>query len=647
MNTHKVAKVILLLVILLLFTPVLAASTASWSAPVNLTEWQPPTNEPWMLLAPDGTQAVFWMERDITNNQESLWARLRSPGAEWSPAQNIFGWVDYTVWPELEVDPDSTFWAVWIMQDKGQVGDNWQVKAASWSTGGPWQVEVISDYETEIGNIDLYIGPEGHLAATWVACATLAPKDQGPCDVRLRRRFPGANVWEPIDYSVDHAIKGVLYGRSMVGPGGFTVVTWAESSQIVTNEWHVMSRFYDPITNSWEPTPVDVSGGFKSNLWPFLAQPVMGFDGTVIAAWYMQDPADFNKADLYSATRSFSTGIWNVPVWISNVQDAGMLSLPKLAVGENGTAVAVWDQKKASAVYEYAVFANVRDPGKIWGGPIKVSDYMDNLFLAGPKVWPDGSIVLLWEVGNNTLPSTADETLFWSVRSPAGAWGDAGSGQLGEWYDRISGKSLGIAHDGSISVVWGVVDSSQLINQRGGVLAASWHPGDASITSVTLISGFDAVEVSERALVVGPAGMPKSAAWAVQKPALAPTDPSMRVYYAEVLSDNTPPTPAFTIAPASGTTSTNFLFDASACNDNEDPSSVLDVRWDWENDGAFDTGWSTTKTISHQYHVPNTYQVRLQVRDTGGLIDSITKEINVTSDGGTLSKYLYLPITIR
>lgn len=55
------------------------------------------------------------------------------------------------------------------------------------------------------------------------------------------------------------------------------------------------------------------------------------------------------------------------------------------------------------------------------------------------------------------------------------------------------------------------------------------------------------------------------------------------------VQNNTAPIASFVIFPDSGNTSTIFHFDASSCNDNEDPVSSLHVRWDWENDGAWDT----------------------------------------------------------
>jgi len=60
-------------------------------------------------------------------------------------------------------------------------------------------------------------------------------------------------------------------------------------------------------------------------------------------------------------------------------------------------------------------------------------------------------------------------------------------------------------------------------------------------------------------------------------------------------SGNNRPNAYFEVTPSSGTTNTLFQFDASGCSDEETPLSQLQVRWDWENDGTWDTGYSTDK----------------------------------------------------
>ena len=110
----------------------------------------------------------------------------------------------------------------------------------------------------------------------------------------------------------------------------------------------------------------------------------------------------------------------------------------------------------------------------------------------------------------------------------------------------------------------------------------------------------------------------------------------------DVGSCNTAPTAAFSVNPASGYTSTVFSFDASGCSDAEDAASALQVRWDWENNGVYDTGWSTIKTADYSYTSVGTYTVRLEVMDTFGLKDTATRQVVVS-----VLHWVYLPLVLK
>ena len=92
---------------------------------------------------------------------------------------------------------------------------------------------------------------------------------------------------------------------------------------------------------------------------------------------------------------------------------------------------------------------------------------------------------------------------------------------------------------------------------------------------------------------------------------------------------NTPPTAVFTVTPPTGDTNDVYSFDASSCSDAEDPTQVLEVRWDWTSDGVFDTGWGAYKIATHQYAMPGEYTVTLEVRDTGGLTAAASHSVVV------------------
>ncbi len=76
-----------------------------------------------------------------------------------------------------------------------------------------------------------------------------------------------------------------------------------------------------------------------------------------------------------------------------------------------------------------------------------------------------------------------------------------------------------------------------------------------------------------------------------------------------------PPLPKFIVDPPEGNFLTHFTLDASLTRDDEDSASTLRYRWDWEDDGIWDTEVLTNPVIRHLFKVPRIYNIRLQVTD--------------------------------
>jgi PKD repeat protein len=77
------------------------------------------------------------------------------------------------------------------------------------------------------------------------------------------------------------------------------------------------------------------------------------------------------------------------------------------------------------------------------------------------------------------------------------------------------------------------------------------------------------------------------------------------------------------------TTGVPLTFDASGSTDPAEPTSNLRYRWDWENDGTFDTVFSQAVMAQHQYRLPGKYTARLQVMNSRGKTDSATATFSV------------------
>lgn len=94
-------------------------------------------------------------------------------------------------------------------------------------------------------------------------------------------------------------------------------------------------------------------------------------------------------------------------------------------------------------------------------------------------------------------------------------------------------------------------------------------------------------------------------------------------------STNTPPYGSFYANPWTSWVGVSVEFNASESYDMEDPIGSMELRWDWEDDGSWDTSWSTTRAQEHIYDEAGVYTVRLQVRDSEGLTDECTRDVTI------------------
>jgi PGF-pre-PGF domain-containing protein len=85
--------------------------------------------------------------------------------------------------------------------------------------------------------------------------------------------------------------------------------------------------------------------------------------------------------------------------------------------------------------------------------------------------------------------------------------------------------------------------------------------------------------------------------------------------------------------PYSGYVNATITFDGSKSNDSD--GTISGYKWDFENDGTYDTGWLTTATITHSYSSAGTYIVKLQVKDNANATatDTATVIISVVPYG--------------
>jgi len=93
--------------------------------------------------------------------------------------------------------------------------------------------------------------------------------------------------------------------------------------------------------------------------------------------------------------------------------------------------------------------------------------------------------------------------------------------------------------------------------------------------------------------------------------------------------ENTTPNASFTVDPIVGNTETIFTFDANESVDYDDDLDVLEIRWDWNDDGDWDTDFSTNKVALHQFTESGVYNIRMEIKDPKNAMAQTTKSVTV------------------
>ncbi len=105
----------------------------------------------------------------------------------------------------------------------------------------------------------------------------------------------------------------------------------------------------------------------------------------------------------------------------------------------------------------------------------------------------------------------------------------------------------------------------------------------------------------------------------------------LRSVYITNPDGNQKPTTVLTVSPQSGDVSTEFEFNASGSTDIDNIFAELEVRWDFDNDGKWDTDFSKNFIVKHTFLSVGNKSVKCEVRDKLGASNSIINEINVLS----------------
>lgn len=97
-------------------------------------------------------------------------------------------------------------------------------------------------------------------------------------------------------------------------------------------------------------------------------------------------------------------------------------------------------------------------------------------------------------------------------------------------------------------------------------------------------------------------------------------DETKTLVHVSTLTAGGVPLGQFAAVPTTGTLDTDFQFVITKLASGIGTQiPLLDVRWDWEGDGTWDTDWSRSRVFFHTFATPGSKEVRLQIRDQNSL----------------------------
>ena len=95
--------------------------------------------------------------------------------------------------------------------------------------------------------------------------------------------------------------------------------------------------------------------------------------------------------------------------------------------------------------------------------------------------------------------------------------------------------------------------------------------------------------------------------------------------------NNNAPDVILNIFPSTGSTMTPITIDLSESTDLEDNIDELEIRVDWENDGIWDSEWTSEKQHTQKYENQGEHTIKIEMRDTDDNVTSAFESFSITN----------------
>lgn len=293
------------------------------TAPQRLSAPPLSSYTPEVTAAGDGSVTAVWEARDWAANLRQVQTATRLPGqASFGSRENLSvqGPIGYPPLPQVAAAADGTTTAVWSRYD----GSRDRIQTATRHPGQPGfpdptetPPQDLSTEEESATTPEVAVGANGQATVVW--------HEKAPVErVEAATRQPGASTFqgpEVIGGSLDTPAQ-VAYS-----PNGQTTVVFGYSE--------IFSSTRAPNSSVWD-TPQRLSDDNR-DVFPRIA---VAPDGRETVVWLAG--LNTNTSSIRSATRASGSTAWSTPETLAPDVGVWNVPAPRIAVGANGRATAVW-----------------------------------------------------------------------------------------------------------------------------------------------------------------------------------------------------------------------------------------------------------------------------------------------------------------
>jgi len=384
---------------------------------------------PNVALDSDGNGIVVWMQLKVDSSGSELWARTYADGGEWAPPERVGETeVNRTGAPALAADPDGNAVVIWDQTDSTRY-DLWSNRYApdeGWST--PQRIE--RDDAGDTFRPQVAMDPSGNAVAVW-------QQFDGVRDNIWANRYTPSDEWGLAErIEANNNAGGARNAQIALDSSGNAIAVWQQSDGVRDNIW---ANRFTPRRGWGGAERIEVDNAGEAVAPHVAADP----DGNAVVVWQQFDGTHYNIAsnryvhdEGWGAAKRIETG------------DAGNAEHPRVAMGAQGSAVAVWDQFDGMT---FDIWSNRYAPNIGWGTAERI-EYYDAGEASHPRVVvdPEGNAVVGW------YQHDGERDRIWSNRyTPSGGWGIAQP--IDGHTDGLNGHpKLAIAPNGDAMAVWNV-----------------------------------------------------------------------------------------------------------------------------------------------------------------------------------------------